>query len=282
MPGNSKKGRHGWVNSMGLRTEIKRFLLQNKIFLHGAGVNHTLDTFVSRFREKYRPVELIRVGPQYDGGYLMPDILDDIDYCFSAGVGHTSNFEKDLFSRNGIRSFLLDASVDFPKLEGDFFKFEKKFLGVFDDDKVITLSSWLQANSDPGNNRLLLQMDIEGSEYEILSFVPASSLDNFSCMIIEFHDFHKLFDRNFCFTLNGIFEKIYQNFSIVHAHPSSYRKLIEIDGYAVPPTIEITFLRNDILENLEPEKNFDLPHRLDNPNSPKHSDIKLPDAWWKN
>ena len=111
---------------MGIRTELRRLLLQRKIFLHKAAVNETLRRFVSRFREKYRAVELLRVGPKYDGGYLVPDILNEIDYCFSAGVGHTSDFEKDLYSKYRIRSFMLDASVDFPQLDGDFFKFEKK------------------------------------------------------------------------------------------------------------------------------------------------------------
>ena len=27
--------------------------------------------------------ELLRFGPNHDGGYLMPDVLDGVDYCFS-------------------------------------------------------------------------------------------------------------------------------------------------------------------------------------------------------
>ena len=211
----------------------------------------------------------------------MPDILNEIDFCFSAGVGHTSDFEKDLYSNYRIRSFMLDASVDFPRLKGDFFEFEKKFLGIYDSDKVMTMSSWLEVHTSSETDKLLLQMDIEGSEYEILAFEPCSTLSRFSCMVIEFHDFHKLFDPNFCFVLNGIFEKIYRDFSIVHAHPSSYRKLIKNNGILIPPTIEITFLRNDILQGLGQLKEPHLPHPLDNPNSPKHKEIKLPEIWWK-
>ena len=158
---------------------------------------------------------------------------------------------------------MLDASVDFPQLEGDFFEFEKKFLGIYDSDDVLTMSSWVRAHTSSESNRLILQMDIEGSEYEVLAFEPASVLSRFACMVIEFHDFHKLFDPNFCFVLNGIFEKIYTNFTIVHAHPSSYRKLIKNDGIAVPPTIEITFLRNDVLQRLGETPELNLPNELD-------------------
>ena len=266
---------------MGLRTELRRLLLERKIFLHKATVTETLRNFVARFRKNYRAVELLRVGPKFDGGYLVPDILNEIDFCFSAGVGHTSDFEKDLYSNYRIRSFMLDASVDFPRLKGDFFEFEKKFLGIYDSDKVMTMSSWLEVHTSSETDKLLLQMDIEGSEYEILAFEPCSTLSRFSCMVIEFHDFHKLFDPKFCFVLNGIFEKIYRDFSIVHAHPSSYRKLIKNNGILIPPTIEITFLRNDILQGLGQLKEPHLPHPLDNPNSPKHKEIKLPEIWWK-
>ena len=266
---------------MGLRTELRRLLLEQKIFLHKATVTETLRNFVARFRKNYRAVELLRVGPKFDGGYLVPDILNEIDFCFSAGVGHTSDFEKDLYSNYRIRSFMLDASVDFPRLKGDFFEFEKKFLGIYDSDKVMTMSSWLEVHTSSETDKLLLQMDIEGSEYEILAFEPCSTLSRFSCMVIEFHDFHKLFDPNFCFVLNGIFEKIYKDFSIVHAHPSSYRKLIKNNGILIPPTIEITFLRNDILQGLGQLKELHLPHPLDSPNSPKHKEIKLPEIWWK-
>ena len=266
---------------MGLRTELRRLLLEQKIFLHKATVTETLRNFVARFRKNYRAVELLRVGPKFDGGYLVPDILNEIDFCFSAGVGHTSDFEKDLYSNYRIRSFMLDASVDFPRLKGDFFEFEKKFLGIYDSEKVMTMSSWLEVHTSSETDKLLLQMDIEGSEYEILAFEPCSTLSRFSCMVIEFHDFHKLFDPNFCFVLNGIFEKIYRDFSIVHAHPSSYRKLIKNNGILIPPTIEITFLRNDILQGLGQLKEPHLPHPLDNPNSPKHKEIKLPEIWWK-
>ena len=47
---------------MGIRTELRRLLLQRKIFLHKAAVNETLRRFVSRFREKYRAVELQKWG----------------------------------------------------------------------------------------------------------------------------------------------------------------------------------------------------------------------------
>ena len=59
---------------MGMRTELRRLLLERKIFLHKATVTETLRNFVIRFRKNYRAVELLRVGPKFDGGYLVPDM----------------------------------------------------------------------------------------------------------------------------------------------------------------------------------------------------------------
>ena len=37
--------------------------------------------------------ELIRLGPEGDGGYLLPDDLDGVQCCFSPGVSTESRFE---------------------------------------------------------------------------------------------------------------------------------------------------------------------------------------------
>src|SRR5512143_211540 len=60
-------------------------------------------------------VELVRLGPGGDGGYLVPDDLDGIRNVFSPGVSTESGFEAELADR-GLRVFLADASVDGPAL----------------------------------------------------------------------------------------------------------------------------------------------------------------------
>jgi len=38
--------------------------------------------------------DLIRIGGEGDGGYLIPDDLEGVKYCFSPGVDQTADFEK--------------------------------------------------------------------------------------------------------------------------------------------------------------------------------------------
>ena len=75
-------------------------------------------------------IDLIRVGGDSDGGYLIPDDLTGIAHCFSPGVADSSSFELDCMDR-GIPSFLADYSVDEPPIELPNITFTKRFLGAF-------------------------------------------------------------------------------------------------------------------------------------------------------
>jgi hypothetical protein len=76
---------------------------------------HTKTVDVLDLIRKLRPQNcgrpLIRLGGDGDGGYLLPDDLEGIQYCFSPGVGATMDFENDLATLN-IKSFLADPSID--------------------------------------------------------------------------------------------------------------------------------------------------------------------------
>src|SRR5690349_1744358 len=73
-------------------------------------------------------IELIRCGAERDGGYLIPDDLEGIEYLFSPGVKDITAFEDQL-ANCGIKSFLADYSIDRPPVERPEFVFDKKFLG---------------------------------------------------------------------------------------------------------------------------------------------------------
>ena len=77
---------------------------------------------------------------------------------------------------------------------------------------------------------LILQMDIEGAEYDVLTFESAESLNRFSFMIIEFHSLNKMFDRYFLQMITSVFEKIYRNFSICHVHPNNCCGVSSLNG----------------------------------------------------
>ena len=69
--------------------------------------------------------KLLRIGPNGDGGYLLPDMLDKITNCFSPGVGNIHGFEEDL-SKRGIKIYMADKTVERPNLSKENYEFLKK------------------------------------------------------------------------------------------------------------------------------------------------------------
>lgn len=96
---------------------------------------------VRRLIERLHPVttdkELIRIGGGGDGGYLVPD---DLVACFSPGVCAVASFEAALVS-GGIPCYLADASVAGPPIPNTLIRFDKKSVGVVNDDATITLDT---------------------------------------------------------------------------------------------------------------------------------------------
>ena len=68
---------------------------------------------------------LIRLGNNGDGGYLVPDDLNGIEACFSPGVADNVNFEKAL-AKKKISSYLLDKSIKKLPENNERFIFKKK------------------------------------------------------------------------------------------------------------------------------------------------------------
>ena len=185
---------------------IKDFFLRFNLILNKYGKNQK--KLISDFLKKIKIIDsgydLIRIGADSDGGYLVPDILDQIEYCFSPGVGPTSTFEDNLSNFN-IKSYLADGTVDYSGMHD----FIKKNLNSFNDEKNITLDAWINEKvKDQSNNKLLLQMDIESSEIGTLYKVEMKTLDRFKCIVIEFHNFLSILTFFGLKIYSDIFDKI--------------------------------------------------------------------------
>ena len=98
---------------------------------------------------------------------------------------------------------------------------------------------------------MILQMDIEGAEYDVLTFESTATLGRFSTMIIEFHGLEQFFDWRFLHTTSIIFEKLYRNFSICHVHPNNCCGVTSLNGIDIPNVIEVSFLRHDLVDQFK-------------------------------
>lgn len=260
---------------------FKNFLFKRGRLFSKVVKSSQIEIFLKRFRDNYVSVDLIRVGGDNDGGYLVPNIMKKITHCFSPGIDMTSNFEKHLSKSYGIKSFMADASVSCTPIKDENFIFIKKFIGNRTNNNFITLKEWMETNLDISENDLILQMDIEGSEYEVLTIESEETLKRFSVMVIEFHNLQDMFDKNFLTMFSSIFEKIYRNFAICHVHPNNCCGVTSLNGVTIPKVIEVTFVRKDYYNEIKINEPINLPHKFDNKNIKNINDIDMPYKWWK-
>lgn len=100
------------------RDQLTRFL-RSGIFhyfnIHATGKTglSQLQSMMDLLHPRVTDKKLIRLGPNGDGGYLIPDDLIGIEACFSPGVSDISGFEKECANR-GMKVFLADKSVEKP------------------------------------------------------------------------------------------------------------------------------------------------------------------------
>jgi hypothetical protein len=208
---------------------------------------------------------------------LLPNDLNGINYCFSPGVSSISNFELSL-ANSGIKCFLADYSVDAPQTEHFNFDFEKKYLGPINKDEFLTLESWVNSKVSENDSDFLLQMDIEGAEYNVILSTSSKLLSRFRIIIVEFHNLDSLLDKFGHSFISSTLDKLLIDFDLVHIHPNNTSYIAKHDKYIIPSIMEFTFIRKDRMKFSE-SSSLVFPHPLDMPNDRSKSDLHLPECW---
>lgn len=236
-------------------------------------------SLIQRLHPKNTDYPLIRLGPQGDGGYLVPDCLEGIEACFSPGVDKVSVFEQDCLQR-GMKVYMADHSVDRPNLHvpEDQYSFVKKFIGSINDEVFMTMDRWVEDSDVSTYSDLLLQMDIEGAEYESMINISDGLLARFRVMVFEFHRLQDLWDPSFFEVASLVFQKILRTHECVHIHPNNYSEVDSRAGVDIPRNAEFTFLRKDYCSGARFSDRF--PHPLDY-DCTTNPHIALPPTWYR-
>jgi hypothetical protein len=117
-----------------------------------------------------------------------------------------------------------------------------------------------------------MQLDIEGAEFTELLRIPVKDLLKFRILVVEFHGLERITNSEFFKgVISPVFERITNNFDVVHSHANNCCGAIDIQGEIIPRVLEVTFHQKSRSLGLKGERR--IPHALDVPNEPRKDDV---------
>lgn len=198
------------------------------------------------------PFPKIRLGKEYDGGYIIVD-LPNVSYSLllAGGIQDDISFEEDFYRKYRNKCMAFDGTID--KLpEGDAnIEFVKKNIGFENNDKITNLHDLIYENDN-----IFIKMDIEGGEIPWIKSLSDNQMNKFEQIVMEFH---------FPFSESEIevFDKINKNHVLVHFHGNNAGGVHHHNGVVIPNVFECTYLHKKYFSS-PPELNKDLiPSKID-------------------
>lgn len=216
----------------------------------------------------------IRLGRDYDGGYVMLDDFDGICAAYSLGIKDDASWDSEIAER-GIEVFQYDHTIDAPPATHPLFHWKRTGIcGVGEETEPYdSLPNIMQANAHHNGNDLILKMDIEGAEWSVFGSMPAPLLATFRQIVCEFHGFQHVTDEAFYLRALGAARNLSRHHRVVHVHANNNTAFAIVGGVPVPACLELTFARIED-HPLEPSREM-FPTPLDMPCFPGRADYQL-------
>lgn len=216
---------------------------------------------------------LVRMGNQYDGGYIMLDDFQGGKIAYSIGISTDVSWDRDMASK-GYNVYMYDHTIDELPYEDERFHFRKRGIasGYVHGRELGTLEDFLAENGHSGMKNMILKMDVENAEWGALCMVPISVLEQFDQIIMELHGMdcidHMVGLRTF------VLEKLAVTHTAVHVHYNNIGGEQYLMGkIPVSCAYEVTFANKKRYRFEDVE--VDLPLDIDSPCMPHKKEISL-------
>lgn len=224
------------------------------------------DVVMPKIWQPWRCDDLIRLGKDNDGGYLVSrtDVMAT-KKLISFGIGCDWIFEQQFIELAQCPLSAYDEKIP-PQCHAeltDWFQGHKQFQEVAvcgsSQNTGISLQQCCQGQD------IFLKCDIEGGEYAIIDDILAMG-DIWTGMAIEIHHIDNWDNYN---AITGLIAKIPLKLLHVHANNWGYSKT---SGAHVPWVLELTFGHGG---GTRWDPDYCLPHMLDMPNNPKDQEFSI-------
>ena len=213
----------------------------------------------------------IRLGRDFDGGYVMVDDFAGVRAALSCGISDDATWDLEIAKR-AIPVHQFDHTIEKGPIDHPLLTFNKRRVAAADAPGTLCLDSMAQQYL-PDRGRAILKIDIEGDEWQAFSTVSAQTLDRFSQIICEFHGLyyaaHPMWHKRFV----AVLSKLRALFEVVHVHGNNAGPFANIANVILPCVLEVTLASRGCYQFEESNEIFPTP--LDQPNLPSQPEMRL-------
>lgn len=274
-------GRNNWEirKSLDLQTEKDFSWLARalpRLSLHELVKNYAA---IGELLEVLRPydcigIDKIRIGSKNDGGYVMlpPNSAEKIAYSF--GISLESPWDLEM-AKKGLRVYQYDGTIDAPPDIHPNLFFHKNNISAPSNSTESTknIGQIFDDLNHHHEQNIILQIDIEGAEWEFFEEIQEDDILKFSQLIVEWHGLTPL-DLQFQRRLE-ILRKVSQTHTPIHVHMNNYglERNTRTGMLFYADAFEVSYVRTkdfNFKPNLE-----SYPTSLDTPCNPRWPDIPI-------
>lgn len=193
--------------------------------------------------------EMVRVGRDYDGGYIMLRPFSRNMIAYSIGICDDVSWDKDM-AKLGYDIFQYDHTIR--KLPANDPKFHFRRIGVCgtgnNNPRLNTLEKMMSMNNHDGEG-YVLKIDVEGAEWDVLNSVDNRILDKFDQIVIELHGL--VSDIQMHSKIIACLKKLTSNHSVIHIHANNNKQVYFCRDLITPDVIEITLVRKSLYDMIK-------------------------------
>jgi len=212
--------------------------IANDLTLHNA-----LQPLMEKMTAEDSGEKLVRIGSKNDGGYVLVEKDYSGTFLLSGGISNDNNFEIEFAQRGGV-GHQIDYSIqEPPKTHNNLTFSPRRIVGKKELDFDVTLDDLcleLISESALKQKTSILKLDIEGSEWEILT--TSKNLGAFDQVLLELHYLNKLADpRVHQESVEGL-DRLLDLYFPVFISGNNCCGLVTLGGFTIPRVMEFSLL----------------------------------------
>lgn len=228
--------------------------MQHSALVHGFHRNNSVKYYdlnpygekVKEMLQLIKPMKPVgakkcRIGSNSDGGYVMLPPKKGIAYSF--GISNYAPWDS-CISKMGFHVFQYDGTISAPPEDNDYIHFHQYNISGADTPEpgYKNIQTIISDLGHEDQNDIILQIDIEGAEWEVFNNIDEKIMNKFSQIIVEFHSVIDFRSDSIKYHINAL-KKIYNTHQSIHYHINNFSTLALFPGFNIGNSIEVSYVR---------------------------------------